>query len=86
MSTLRTTLAASAVVVMLGLLSAAGAGAAGEATAVTRWRITDLGTFGPAWTSGSAAAEAPGATAAALGEAPFRRASRTSARLSVTAA
>ena len=56
MSTLRATLAVLAVVVGAGLVSASATGAASDPSGSTRWTITDLGTFGPAWTSGSAAA------------------------------
>jgi probable HAF family extracellular repeat protein len=53
----RTTLALITAVMGITLALTAAAGAATHGTAgTTRWRITDLGTFGPGWTSGSAAA------------------------------
>ena len=52
----RTTLAVLTVVVGVALALTAGAGAATHTSRGPRWTITDLGTFGPRWTSGSAAA------------------------------
>jgi probable HAF family extracellular repeat protein len=53
----RTTLAVMTAVVGIALALTAFAGAATPGTpGGTRWTITDLGTFGPGWTSGGAAA------------------------------
>ena len=53
----RATLAVMTVVVGVALALTAVAGAATHGSVgATRWTITDLGTFGPDWTSGSAAA------------------------------
>ena len=52
----RTTLAALAVVVGVGLALTTGANAATHSSRGPHWAITDLGTFGPRWTSSTATA------------------------------
>ena len=52
----RTTLAALAVVVGVALALTAGANAATHSSRGPHWAITDLGTFGPRWTSSTATA------------------------------